>query len=755
VDLHNTNNNRPSGAADSADNGHEEAAGITVADVSFTLFRHKWLILGFVCLGLLGAVAVRYLRPPPYVSWAKLMVLYVENNKDAGPVSSGGQVIQIDSSGQNAINTEVEILGSADVAEKVADLVGPEKILAKRGGGSDRDNAANVVHTGMEVENPKGTSILTISFRNRDKSIVQPVLSALLATYMEKQHEVRKGGTALEEYYTRMSTELRSKLAATEEELKSVKTNGILISVEETQHAFQTELAKLQTDLREAQIDLASRRAVLGDVPAPTTNGTPSTLTASAEKITDYGDTVRDLESLRRQYRNDLKKFKPAFPAMQNAKAQIEELERHQADLERESPGLSLLAVAAVKAGGGGTNGGVSDLDEIRRLNAKVTIISTMISNLQSEATRVIDLEPRLADLTRLRNSYETNLTFFSAACQRAMVDRELGAGAGSMSMVQKPTSPDLDYKKIKKLMGGVLGACVACGLALAFLIDFVLRRTIRRSADIERHMGLPVFQAIPDTAYGARPRLTFNGGDKGGPGHTEEIHANGSASEELSVAVWRSGHDLEAHIAGLRERLMTHFEVNNLNQKKPKLVAVTGCSAGAGVSTLSGGLAAALSETGTGNVLLVDMTGTGGSAQSFFKGQPGPALGETLQPDHRDGAKVKENLYLARMDASVKETNNDKLSRALPPGFGHLVPALKASDYDYVIFDMPPVTPTSSTARLASHMDLVLMVVESEKTGQQVATRASTLLRGSRAKVAAVLNKFRQHAPEALSPDP
>jgi len=46
-------------------------------DAIYTLFRHKWLIPDFVVLGLVGAVAVRLVRPPLYVSKAKLMVHYV------------------------------------------------------------------------------------------------------------------------------------------------------------------------------------------------------------------------------------------------------------------------------------------------------------------------------------------------------------------------------------------------------------------------------------------------------------------------------------------------------------------------------------------------------------------------------------------------------------------------------------------------------------------------------------------------------
>ena len=53
-------------------------------------------------------------------------------------------------------------------------------------------------------------------------------------------------------------------------------------------------------------------------------------------------------------------------------------------------------------------------------------------------------------------------------------------------------------------------------------------------------------------------------------------------------------------------------------------------------------------------------------------------------------------------------------------------MPKLKASDYDYIIFDMPPVSQTSVTARLAGLMDMVLLVIESEKTDRDVVQQAS-----------------------------
>ena len=78
-------------------------------------------------------------------------------------------------------------------------------------------------------------------------------------------------------------------------------------------------------------------------------------------------------------------------------------------------------------------------------------------------------------------------------------------------------------------------------------------------------------------------------------------------------------------------------------------------------------------------------------------------------------------------------------------------MPKLKASEYDYIIFDMQPVKQTSATARLSGLMDMVLLVIESGKTQQEVVKRVIKLLAESKATVSTVLNKSRNYIPAML----
>ena len=134
------------------------------------------------------------------------------------------------------------------------------------------------------------------------------------------------------------------------------------------------------------------------------------------------------------------------------------------------------------------------------------------------------------------------------------------------------------------------------------------------------------------------------------------------------------------------------------------------------------------------------------GAAHPFHMGRPACGLLDALESETRDPAQVHEKLYLASMNEAA-----NKLPSVLPRRFTHLVPKLKMSDYDYIIFDMPAITQTSITPKLAMYMDMVLMVVESEKTNRDVVDQATSLLAESNVSVKAVLNKYRQYVPRWL----
>ena len=290
-------------------------------------------------------------------------------------------------------------------------------------------------------------------------------------------------------------------------------------------------------------------------------------------------------------------------------------------------------------------------------------------------------------------------------------------------------------------------------------MTELFLDRSFRRPAEIEAKLKVPLFLSIPDVrrnGHSIRAGITDRRPLELSPATAAAV-ADASAGGEAPLAAESSvpavvslerNPALHPFCEALRDRLIVYFEVHNLTHK-PKLVAVTSASRGAGVSTLAAGLAASLSETGDGNVLLVDMNVEQGSAQQFYHGNVGCGLDAALNSETKGNALVQENLYVVNGNA-----NSEELPRILPKRFSALVPKLKASEYDYIIFDLPPVSQTSLTSRLARFMDMVILVVESEKSDREVVQQANTWLAESGATVGAVLNKTRQYVPARLHQD-
>src|SRR5579871_449057 len=111
------------------------APGLTLRDIYYILFRHKWKILALSALGFIAAFALPRFSAKVYQSEAELLIRYVSETQapiHPGETESG---VKSPDDGGNILNTEMAILNSLDLAEEVATNLGPDKILGD--GGSD------------------------------------------------------------------------------------------------------------------------------------------------------------------------------------------------------------------------------------------------------------------------------------------------------------------------------------------------------------------------------------------------------------------------------------------------------------------------------------------------------------------------------------------------------------------------------------------------------------------------------------------
>jgi succinoglycan biosynthesis transport protein ExoP len=430
---------------------------------------------------------------------------------------------------------------------------------------------------------------------------------------------------------------------------------------------------------------------------------------------------------------------------VKEVRGQIADIEKQKIDLEEKYPKLAGTAVSLPNLADqqpGNSIDLATQYIQITALKSKINSLESQLNQVWLEVTNFEKVDATISELQQKKQVEQANLNYFVSNQEQKRIDEALGDGkASNISIIQSPTPPSKRWTKKfqKKVMMMAVGGA-GFGLALAFLIEMLLDRSVRRPSEIETRLRLPLFVTIPDTARNAIGPIAARG---------RLQLSNGVSDKKISgataLAPWDRQHPLRPFYEGLRDRLMVYFEANNLNHK-PKLVAVTSCGNGAGVSSIAAGLAASLSETGDGNVLLVSMTGNQGAAQQFYKGQMGCGLDDALESDTKKDALIEGNFY-----AVTEQADNEKMPSHLPKRLKGLMPKLKASDYDYIIFDMPPVSQISPTPKLAQFMDMVFMVVESEKTDRDVVKRAADLLAESKTDVGIILNKNHNYVPHRL----
>ncbi|HEY5041199.1 MAG TPA: Wzz/FepE/Etk N-terminal domain-containing protein [Verrucomicrobiae bacterium] len=730
----------------------EQPSSLSLADIYFVVFRHKWKIAILTVLGLAAAAAFYFKAQPPFQSQAEILIRYVVNTSPVNPTDNNSQVIAFNQN-ENIIKAEVSLL-NLDLFEEVATNVGPDKILAKLGGGNDPIVAASTIQNNFKVT--IDGSVLQLTYQNPDPTVVGRVLEAIVVAYQDKSDQVHRAIDISTDSLMEQTASLRQQISQTDEELRMAKASVNIIDVADADRFYSDEMSSIRVQILKAEADLSAREVSFNTLTAADTNSFATEQPVPPDQLDKYKTACATLNYLRKKENNYLYQlgYTEENRLVKDVRDQMTDPIKIKTGLEAKYPSLAAMGFSMPNSTStdDSSAGYTTSAIDVASLPARIKTLQGQLAQIQAEAVKLGDVETKIADLERKRKILEDNYTQYANTQEEENIKQSLGPGRNSnIPQIMSPTPPSKDFSKFYKVFYGMMFSGLILGLAWAFLVEFYLDRSIKRPIDVQTKLKIPFFLSIPDLnqhsrrglASAARKQLKYKNGAS-----AENGVAVPAKDGKLEVMAWEVNRRFDSYYDALRDRLVVYFESINLT-RKPKLVAVTSTHKGAGVSTIASGLASSLSETGDGRVLLVDMNLENGAAQQFFRGKPSCKLDDALESEKRNNALVQENLYVV-----IEDIISDRLPRALPKRFASLVPKLKASDYDYIIFDMPPVSPTSVTSRLAGFMDTVMLVIESEKTDQQVVQQANALLAQSKASVTVVLNKTRQYIPSRLHRD-
>lgn len=736
-----------------------QGLGLTLGDVYYVLFRQKWWITFLTALGVLGAAGFYTFNPPFFQSEAKLFILYVLDTTVPRLASPESRVKSPDERGENIINSEIEILTSMDLVQQTVDSFGPEKVLAKAGGGKDRVRAATLVKNGLVVESPKRSDVIRIVLQHRDPDVVQPILGALVENYIKKHLEIHRAVGIIGEFLTQETDAMRSRLAQTEQELQTAKRKADVLSPDDTRRSYTDQIAQIRQMLLTAEAELAERQATLGEMkgarkevprlaPPPETRASaaPTAPETRMRPDDEYMGILTRIELLRRKREEFLTQgYTITSSLVKGVSEQIAEAEKTKKKLEAANPNLLTIGLAPLPAtptpapvveSAAMTPLSSASFDpqaegaRVMALQSRIKVLNAQLDRIRIESGQFDEKGSALSELQRKKELQEASYKFYASSLEQARVEEALGAGKVlNINKIQQPSPPYRDWLVFLRIAVTIIIGSVAAGVALAFLVDLYLDRSLRRPVDIERKLRLPLLLSVRDIGWFGRRRVA-----KAATKLMSGTGAEAGGAAEGGLAPKLMSDPLLPFYEALKDRLDQRLESRDVTHK-PRFVGLTAVNEGAGVTTLATGLAVSLSESEERNVLLIDLDQELGSAKQFYKGMiTHHGLEEALDPKYK--ASVQNGAVTAHI------FRNQCVN---------IMKMLKNSDYDYVVFDMPPVAPTSMTLRIASFMDEILLVVESEKTNQDVAKEVIALLGEAKASLCAVLNKIRNYVPATL----
>ncbi len=711
----------------------QHVAAFGVGDIFHALFKHKWKILFGTGVGIIIATTVYLRYQPVYESNAKLLVRYVLDRSSVD--SEAGTAPK---TGESVIGGEVEILTSWDLAMDVVEAIGVKRLLPGVESAAKTDAAATVSNGLRVIANP-ASNIIFVAYSNSDPELATLVLSELVNRYFNKHLEVHRSAGAFD-FVTQQTDQVRARLNETEDALKALKAKAGIISLADSYGALSGNLIRVDDQIHTAQEELAEQRArvkLMEDAAA--TGATeaakaPPPRTATAGDSTTYRAVVGRLTGLRQAEVELLSKYRPEHPQMKIHHAEIESLDKQREEMEKKFPELALTKDDGTPPTLAGEKARISAME------AKVEALKARLTSVRDRVRELSDLGSQITDLERNQELQLQSYRYFKSTLEKARIDEALDPSKiPNISAVQRPTPPRRVYGKRDKLALGFAGGGIGAIVALVLLSELVLNQTVKRPLELEKRLGAPLLLSIPYNPSGNGRRRLLR------PKKPDDGSGNGKNGR---LAPWEANHFIRPYAVAIRDRLGLYFELNRMTHK-PKLVGVTGFKDGNGTSTLAAGLAAALSEMGDGKVLLVDVNLGPHEVHPFFKGRPAVSLNTALQANGEENEPAAENLYLAMVQPPSDGPTQLGLKK-----FFDMMPNLKASDFDYVIFDMPPVSQTSPTVGMAGFMDKVLLVVEAEKNNRDAVKRGFEALTTQRDNVSVIFNKARSYSPKWLNGD-
>jgi len=225
---------------------HQDNDVIELGVIFAILSARRWLILLLTAVVFAGVASFVAQLPPMYRASTTLMLKGAMNANPLQSLLPGG--------GNNAdeMDTQIKLLTSVQFAEEVVKLLPEQHQLGRVA--DKRADDAQVLLSGLVVQNVPKTSLIQISFSHQDPALTANLVNLVAEHFMSYQTNLmQEQNYQTNDWIRQRIDEVRDKLAASEAKLQRFRQDNDIIDINSDVELLKQEIIQLYSEKRQME----------------------------------------------------------------------------------------------------------------------------------------------------------------------------------------------------------------------------------------------------------------------------------------------------------------------------------------------------------------------------------------------------------------------------------------------------------------------------------------------------------------------
>src|SRR6267142_6092421 len=687
---------------------HQESASFEMPDSQgydslmeywHILFRHRFTLLKFAAVGLVGAILISFIQTPIYRVRTSLEIQSTGFVEPKGSNESGENY----ASPESYVETQVKLLQSETLLEHVIDKL---KLQSEQPTGwrgftsrirhalqfskpsslSEREKLIREIQRNLTVRTSGNSRLLEVTYESPDAQGAANFANTLVSQFIELSQEERwRSAQGTAEWLTSHLDKMKGQLEQSEAELQDYARTAGLTVTSEKDNLAESRLKELGDELSKAQADRIASQARFEGAKSKPAESLPEVL-----EDTTMRDYRQKLTALQTQYAELSATLTPQHYKVQRVQAQIDALK---IEMQRERGNV---------------------LHRVGNEYSAALRREALLSKAHAEQQKIVaDQSEKAIHYDTLKRDVDSNRHIYEMMLQRVKEASLAAAMRDSNVLVVDRARPPLLPYRPSLPMNSAIGLCggVIFGFGFILLRERVDRR-ISAPGDAQVYLDLPELGVIP-LDEGVVHRQLGNGLQPRRP--AQALPRSQADCPEL--ATWKRKPSLVAECV---RTALTSILLPSDNGEGPQVIVITSPCPGDGKTTVACNLAIAVAEIGR-KVLLIDgdlrrprlnrvfSTGNNWGLSDVLRGD-GPL--EDVQAVHLVRQTEVSGLYLLPGGSCGVTPTNLFYS----PRMSTLLKRLRA-EFDMILIDAPPMIHLAD-ARVLGHLsDGVVLVIRAGQT--------------------------------------